>query len=188
LSSHATLDVHPIMLIIVGISLLGATTTSATDSTEPMMAIAGGGFRAQSVGTGFMTGLLSYIGKSQGEVSPTFESTKLLDRFGTFSTNSGGSWFFGSLAYSSSFKSLLEAMAASPELSAFLYNEGYTRKWLKATNVTAKEFDSQAKHAKAIAKNTPARLGLSQGDEDTIVPTPLIEHARNGARKRASRL
>ena len=127
------------------------------------LAMEGGGFRAQSVGAGFMTGMLAFVGKQRGLASPTFESTELLSRFDTISTNSGSSWFFSSMAYSTDFKALLQQMAASPAHSAPIYRAGYTKKWLLATNVDEKHFNFFGTAARAIAK-----LLFGTGDEDDI--------------------
>ena len=126
-------------------------------------AMAGGGFRAQSVDSGFVVGMLAFIGKHQGLPSSTMESTGLLSRFGTISTNSGSSWFFGSMAYSAGFKALLEQMAATPEHSAPLYRAGYTQKWLLATNVDEAHFNLLGAVARVAAK-----LLFGTGDEDSI--------------------
>ena len=132
-------------------------------SAAPALALEGGGFRAQSVDTGFMTGLLAFIGKQRGLKGPTFESTALLARFQTISTNSGSSWFFSSLAYSNDFKTLVEAMAANLPTSAALYKAGYTNKWLLATHVDEGKFNLFGSAARAIAK-----LLFGTGDEDSI--------------------
>ena len=110
-----------------------------------------------------MTGMLAFIAKERGLQSPTFESTGLLQRFDTFSTNSGSSWFFSSLAYSTGFKTLLEEMSASPTNAAALYKAGYTNKWLLATNVDERKFNLLGSAARAISK-----LLFGTGDEDSI--------------------
>jgi hypothetical protein len=115
------------------------------------MAMEGGGFRAQSVDSGFFAGMLAFAGMQQNRSSPTLESTGLLDRFFAFSTISGSSWFFSNLAYSSGFKSLLEQMAASPIGSKQLYRAGYTEKWLNATNVNGTRFNWFEDAARAIS-------------------------------------
>ncbi|KAL1507744.1 hypothetical protein AB1Y20_007356 [Prymnesium parvum] len=142
--------------------LLVSCANAAAPIGSAALALEGGGFRAQSADTGVLAGLLAFVGKQRGIAAPTFESTGLLDRFPTVSTNSGSSWFFSSLVYSPRFKSLLEAMAARPTQSAAIYKAGYTNSWLAATNVDSTHFNLWEKAARAIA----ALLGT--GDEDSI--------------------
>eukprot|EP00403_Amphidinium_massartii_P043404 CAMPEP_0178446372 /NCGR_PEP_ID=MMETSP0689_2-20121128/40764_1 /TAXON_ID=160604 /ORGANISM="Amphidinium massartii, Strain CS-259" /LENGTH=533 /DNA_ID=CAMNT_0020071183 /DNA_START=146 /DNA_END=1747 /DNA_ORIENTATION=- len=127
------------------------------------MALQGGGFRAQSVDTGFLAGMLAFIGHEEDQARPTLESTGLLDRFRIFSTNSGSSWFMGMLAYSPAFKDLLERIAAHPATAAAQYREGYTIKWLEATNVDPRKFNILGKLSRLVVKSV-----LGTGDEDSI--------------------
>ena len=127
------------------------------------MALQGGGFRAQSVDAGFFAGMLAAVGRQSKTLPVTFDSTGLMKRFSMVSTNSGSSWFFGSLAYSEGFRTLLEKMAASPANSAALYRAGYTSKWLLATQVDERRFNLRGLAARAIAK-----LLFGTGDEDSI--------------------
>lgn len=142
--------------------LIGAYCAAVGVAT-PALALEGGGFRAQSVGAGFITGMLAAIGRQRGTEPPTFEATALLDRFKTISTSSGSSWFFSSLAYSNQFKTLLEKMSAQPERAAGLYKAGYTNPWLLATHVNERKFNLAGAAARAIAK-----LLFGTGDEDSI--------------------
>ena len=138
---------------------------SSTALGGPTLALEGGGFRAQSAATGFVAGMLAYIGKHRAppNLTPTLESTDLLGRFAAVSSNSGSSWFFSELAYSAPFKALVEQMAAAPNASAAAYYTEWTSKWLEATNVQPLKFNLWADAARALVS---ALFGT--GDEDTV--------------------
>ena len=110
-----------------------------------------------------MTGLMHVIARQRKLPSPTFESTGLLERFSTVSTNSGSSWYFASLSYSPSVKAMLEKMAAAPDASAAIYRAGYTLKWLPAPHVDERHFNLLGALGRAIT-----RLLFGTGDEDSI--------------------
>ena len=114
--------------------LMLAPATASRPNTSQMktLALQGGGFRAQSVDTGFLTGMLAFAGE-QMQVPPTLEDTQLLDGFQAVSTNSGSSWFFSELAYSQPFKNLVEAMASDPGSVAATYRTNWTNRLVAAT-------------------------------------------------------
>lgn len=132
------------------------------DATGVALAMEGGGWRAQSSDAGLISGMLSYLGQQDGQ-APTLTGTGLLDRFDHFSTNSGSSWFFSSLAYSESYLNLIEGMAASPESAAAQMKTKWTTPFLQATNVEPKQFDLVGD----IARDVVTGL-LGKGDEDTL--------------------
>lgn len=107
--------------------------------------------------------MLNVLGQQQGVASPTLESTGVLDRFDHFSSVSGGSWFFASLAYSESYVNLLEGMAASPDTAATQMRKGWADPILKAMNVEVSVFDVQATLARKLADEI-----LGTGDADTL--------------------
>ena len=135
----------------------------ATALGGPILTLEGGGFRAQSVDAGFMAGMLAFAGREKSQARPTFESTGLFKRFAAVSTNSGSSWFFSELAYSASFKALIEEMAAKPDKAAEAYSASWTSKWLAATNVTDSKFNLLGDLAHLLVKEL-----LGTGDEDSI--------------------
>jgi len=128
-----------------------------------ILTLEGGGFRATSVDAGFFAGMLAALGEKQGQSAPTMESTNLLGKYTAISSNSGSSWFFSELAYSPSFKALVEGMAASPKTAAAAYRAGWTSKWLAATDVTEKKFNLLGDIARAVVKDL-----FGTGDEDSI--------------------
>ena len=145
----------------MALPLLSNVVTAALGG--PTMTLEGGGFRAQSAGAGFLAGMFAFIGKQQAQPRPTLESTGLLERFAAFSSNSGSSWFFSELAYSTPFKGLVEEMAAAPNASAKAYQAAWTSKWLAATGVEPLKFNLWADAARALVA---ALFGT--GDEDTV--------------------
>lgn len=80
----------------------------------------GGGHLAMSDYAGVMAGLLAVLKKSTaGRVA----LTHLLSIFDVFSSNSGGTWYSGLLAYSRKFRMLQEAMAESNTRAGELWND-----------------------------------------------------------------
>jgi len=113
------------------------------------MAFEGGGFRALNTFAGVVAGLLVACGSG----SPTLESSKLLDSISAFSSVSGGTWFFASLAYSKDFADVVESMAANPADASSLWKKGWidnlmkigqpTNRFIKLLNLIDR-FDRQA--------------------------------------------
>jgi len=128
-----------------------------------VLCMEGGGFRAQSVDTGFMVGMLAFLGQEQKSKAPTLAGTGLLNSFSSFSTNSGSSWFFSELAYSSRFSGLVESMAKEPTSAAALYKAGWTNDWLEATGVDPSKFNLLGDLARLLISKV-----LGSGDEDSI--------------------
>lgn len=143
-------------LALVSQELLGAASASVA------LCLEGGGWRAQSSDAGFVSGMLAYLAKKD-QIEPRLSESGLLDRFDHFSTVSGSTWFFASMAYSEGYRSLLEAMAASPGNASALYNKRFTTPYLKATDVDPAWFDLKAK----VARDVAARI-LGKGDEDSL--------------------
>lgn len=127
------------------------------------LTVAGGGWRAQWSAAGLISGLVSYMGKTDNSAKPTLAGTGLLDRVDIVSTNSGGSWFASSLIYSERHLALLESMAASPKTASAQANSGWVTPWLQATQVDAKKFDLVGDIARDLVD-----VILGKGDEDTI--------------------
>lgn len=155
-----------------GIVLLAAlwTTSNAAGSHDPTkaaakvaLALQGGGFRAHTTDTGFLAGLLKFVGDQQALSEPTLSNTGLLSRFDTFATNSGSSWFFSELAYSPRFSKLLQGMAASPQTAGNQFNTGWFDPFKMATHVDPTKFNP----LRDIAEWLVTKL-LGKGDEDTI--------------------
>lgn len=132
-------------------------------SAMSILCMEGGGFRAQSVDTGLMVGMLAFLGQQQHAKAPTLAGTGLLGGFSSFSTNSGSSWFFSELAYSSRFTTLVESMAKEPTSAAALYRAGWTSGWLEATGVDGSKFDVLGDIARLLVSEV-----LGSGDEDSI--------------------
>lgn len=136
-------------------------------ANEPIASIGltmeGGGWRAQTAYAGVVSGMLAVLGEEQGVSKPTIESTKVLDRFDHFSSVSGGSWFFASLAYSDSYVSLLEGMAASPDTAAQQMRKDWSTPILKAMNVDVSVYNVQGTLARKLADKV-----LGTGDADTL--------------------
>eukprot|EP00930_Biecheleria_cincta_P008395 TRINITY_DN109826_c0_g1_i1.p1 TRINITY_DN109826_c0_g1~~TRINITY_DN109826_c0_g1_i1.p1 ORF type:complete len:670 (-),score=109.26 TRINITY_DN109826_c0_g1_i1:325-2334(-) len=86
----------------------------------------GGGFLAHSVYSGLVSGLLAVQERNETFVDMQEGLTQLFSNVSLFASNSGGSWFFSQLAFSPSFASLIEMMAADP-ISA---SESYDRAWI----------------------------------------------------------
>lgn len=139
-----------------------ACASGKTQDCSPTVGLAlqGGGWRAQVTYSGVVAGLLAYMNEQQGE-STTFASSGLLDRFDTVSSVSGGSWFFTSFAFSESYASLLESIAASTGRAAKLFNNGWTTPVLKAMGVIPSVFNVKAKLAKQLADEY---LGVADAD------------------------
>merc|ERR1719362_12818 len=94
----------------------------------------GGGFRALSSDAGLIAGLLAAYGQSHPSTKPlSLADSGLLKRFGIVSSVSGSSWFTAELTYSSSFRGLVEEMAAKPKSAASEFGRRFTRPWLRAT-------------------------------------------------------
>lgn len=87
------------------------------------LTLEGGGFSAFAVQAAMTAALLSECGKATGSAKPTLRATGLFQRFGTVSSNSGGTWFLTSLAYSGEFLSLVEDMAASPDAAGLAFGK-----------------------------------------------------------------
>eukprot|EP00927_Polykrikos_kofoidii_P064823 TRINITY_DN604_c0_g1_i2.p1 TRINITY_DN604_c0_g1~~TRINITY_DN604_c0_g1_i2.p1 ORF type:complete len:587 (-),score=73.38 TRINITY_DN604_c0_g1_i2:115-1812(-) len=127
------------------------------------LTVAGGGWRAQWSAAGLISGMVSYMGKTDDSTKPTLAGTGLLDRIDIVSSNSGGSWFASSLIYSERHLALLESMAASPETASAQAKSGWVTPWLQATQVEPKQFDLVGHVARDLVA-----LILGKGDEDTI--------------------
>lgn len=120
----------------VGLIVLSAAKllVAGEGSTSTGLALEGGGFRALASDAGFIAGLLAAYGQSQPSTKPlSLGDTGLLKRFGIISSVSGSSWFTAELIYSSSFRSLVEEMAAKPKLAADEFGRRFTKPWLRAT-------------------------------------------------------
>jgi len=84
------------LLIITISSILIATTAGDVGIT-----FSGGGFRAHAVATGVVAGLANTAGDGQTKLTELFKHTDLIG------SNSGGSWFFSQLGYSSNFVNMI---------------------------------------------------------------------------------
>lgn len=126
------------------------------------LALEGGGFRAQSVATGFVAGVAANVPTKAG-IQKTFVNTKILDRFSILSSNSGGSWFASSLIYSSKYLRLVEDMINSPSTSGAQFMQAYIDPWLKASGVDSSKFNLAKDIAEYVVKHI-----LGTADEDTI--------------------
>jgi len=92
--------------------------------------MAGGGFLSLASFSGLIAGMLRVRGKSLGQERPTLSGSGLLDHYGTISTVSGGSWFLAELAYSASFRGLIEEIAANPDSAGELFNKRWSDPWI----------------------------------------------------------
>lgn len=68
----------------------------------------------------------------QRNTKATMAATNLFERFDTFTSNSGGSWFMSQLAYSKSFLSLIEAVAGNPNSAGATYNNNWVQPLVKS--------------------------------------------------------
>jgi len=82
----------------------------------------GGGFRAQSAYTGFLSGMMGATGLGLED---------LMQAFSTVSGNSGGTWFLTSLIYSSSYDDMMARMAAEPSQAGAIFNDSFVKPLLK---------------------------------------------------------
>jgi hypothetical protein len=97
---------------------------SATRPEVVALALEGGGFRALTVDVGITAGLMAAYAKIATN-SLKIGVDGLYRRFHTISSNSGGSWYASSLAYSPSFLRLVESMGASPGTAGKKFNQKY---------------------------------------------------------------
>eukprot|EP00928_Gymnodinium_smaydae_P016418 TRINITY_DN16159_c0_g2_i1.p1 TRINITY_DN16159_c0_g2~~TRINITY_DN16159_c0_g2_i1.p1 ORF type:complete len:708 (-),score=143.85 TRINITY_DN16159_c0_g2_i1:75-2153(-) len=88
------------------------------------IAFCGGGFRAHAVGVGWLAGMVAGTGQKVGEImtAPAVAS------------NSGGSWFTGSLMYSKNFNNMLELMGADPARAALTFKAKWGNEWKRVSS------------------------------------------------------
>jgi len=99
------------------------------------LALSGGGFKSVADQSGMTAGLLAVLMKRnpdlQEDPSPLASSTLFDDVF-TITSTSGGAWFASSLAYSKSFRIMIEDIAragASNQESSDIFNSKYSKKF-----------------------------------------------------------
>ena len=67
-------DVHPSFLGGKTMAIILVSGLAATALGGPTLTLEGGGFRAQSAATGFVAGMLAYVGRQQAPPNPTLEA------------------------------------------------------------------------------------------------------------------
>ncbi|CAE8621215.1 unnamed protein product [Polarella glacialis] len=108
----------------------------------------GGGFRAHAAYTGVTAGLLSVLKEEQS--SKKFTSLGgLFDHVETMSSVSGGSWFISELAFSSTFESIIQGIAESPEQGFNIYNEQWIARFIAGLAPPQKQL-LQSLHASVL--------------------------------------
>lgn len=126
------------------------------------IAFAGGGFRAQAVASGVVTGLLS---ASEKDTKALFENIK------DVAGNSGGVWFTAQLIYSKNFVALLEKIAkANHKDSINLYQKEWVDKFLKASGVPRIYPDTNMEIMKAV------QALLKRIDDEFVAWAGMIVH------------
>jgi hypothetical protein len=151
------------------ISVIAGSESTKAPAAKVVLALQGGGFRAHCTDTGLIAGLLKFVGDQKKLLNPTLSGTRLLNRFDTFSTNSGSSWFFSELAYSSTFRSLVEGMAASPPTAGDQFNKEWFTPFKSATHVTPSVFDPKRSVAEWLVTEI-----FGKGDEDTLFALQFV--------------
>lgn len=145
------------------ISLLSIQIICYTDIVlSKGIAFAGGGFRAQAVASGVVTGLLSASDK---------DTKALFENIEDVSGNSGGVWFTAQLLYSKNFVKLLEDIAkANHKDSINLFQKGWVDKFLKASGVPRIYPDTNMEIMKAV------QALLKRIDDELVAWAGMIVH------------
>lgn len=146
-----------------------AASASAATSGDVWWALSGGGFKAHSMESGVLAGLLAFNKKSLAKNPDT------LSRVRGFVGTSGGAWFSAMLTYSQHFMDLIDNMAASPHKASELYYDGFIDPMIAS-------MAQQGGWNLSSAKLWPAGLeiisellflGVRSNDHDSLVSTVL---------------
>lgn len=71
-------DEHPSSWAERRMAIILVSGLAATALGGPTLTLEGGGFRAQSAATGFVAGMLAYVGRQQAPPNPTLEAPQPL--------------------------------------------------------------------------------------------------------------